>query len=205
MGTVISDRKNRRLLQNEALGQGEIGGVWQVESGVLRIDSAQPDGVLEFSHLALPGDYVGVENLVGVQGVFMVRAITPARLAPVVVEEEEQRIQLLTDAFIQRHRGSREVLNLRAGDSTVRISRLLQLLALSEQLDLSGRLACTLPSLKDMAFIVSLTPESVCRVLSSMRQTEQLQPRVSRPRTRRSTRRRASAVHAESGHAAISG
>lgn len=188
MDNFVTDRKSRRLLQNEELPQAEIHGLWQLESGALRMDSAEADGSFEFSHLALPGDYLGVENLVGLQGAIAVRAITPARLVPVIVEEEEQRIQLLTDAFIQRHRRGREVLNLRAGESAVRITRLIQLLALSEHGDVSGRLACTLPSLKDMAFIVSLTPESVCRVLSSLRQTEQLQPRVPRPRTRRSTR-----------------
>ena len=113
---------------------------------------------LEFAHLVLPGDYLGVENLVGLHSNIAVRAITPARLMPVTVLNDEQRIQILTDAFIQGHRRCREVLNLRTGESIVRITRLIHLLS-----------------------------ESVCRVLSNLRQAEQLQPRVPRPRTRRRT------------------
>ena len=118
----------------------------------MRIDSTAADGSFEFAHLALPGDYLGVENLVGMQGSLAVRAITPARLVPVMVLDEEQRIRVLTEAFIQGHRRCRE-----------------------------------LPSLKDMAFLASLTPESVCRVLSSLRQADQLQPRMRRTRVPRST------------------
>ena len=178
MDNVVTDRKSKRLLQNEELPQADIHGLWQLESGALRIDSAGADGSLEFAHLVLPGDYLGVENLVGLHSNIAVRAITPARLMPVTV---------LTDAFIQCHRRCREVLNLRTGESIVRITRLIHLLAQSEHGEVDGRIACTLPSLKDMAFLVSLTSESVCRVLSNLRQAEQLQPRVPRPRTRRRT------------------
>ena len=187
MDNVVTDRKSKRLLQNEELPQADIHGLWQLESGALRIDSAGADGSLEFAHLVLPGDYLGVENLVGLHSNIAVRAITPARLMPVTVLNEEQRIQILTDAFIQGHRRCREVLNLRTGESIVRITRLIHLLAQSEHGEVDGRIACTLPSLKDMAFLVSLTSESVCRVLSNLRQAEQLQPRVPRPRTRRRT------------------
>ena len=178
MDNVVTDRKSKRLLQNEELPQADIHGLWQLESGALRIDSAGADGSLEFAHLVLPGDYLGVENLVGLHSNIAVRAITPARLMPVTVLNDEQRIQILTDAFIQGHRRCREVLNLRTGESIVRITRLIHLLAQSEHGGVDGRIACTLPSLKDMAFLVSLTSESVCRVLSNLRQAEQLQQSI---------------------------
>lgn len=187
MDNVVTDRQSKRLLQNEELPQVDIHGLWQLESGALRIDSAGADGSFEFAHLALPGDYLGVENLVGLPSSITMRAITPARLVPVPVLDEEHRIRILTEAFMQGHRRCREVLSLRTGESSVRITRLIHLLAQSEHGELDGRIACTLPSLKDMAFLVSLTSESVCRVLSSLRQAEQLQARVPRPRTRRRT------------------
>ena len=187
MDNFVTDRTSRQLAQNEELPQADIHGLWQLESGALRIDSTAADGSFEFAHLALPGDYLGVENLVGMQGSLAVRAITPARLVPVMVLDEEQRIRVLTEAFIQGHRRCRELLGLRNGEAAVRIKRLLHLLAHSEHGDLGGRIACTLPSLKDMAFLASLTPESVCRVLSSLRQADQLQPRMRRTRVPRST------------------
>ena len=173
-----TDRMSRQLSQNEVLPEADLHALWRLESGALRIDSEAPDGRSEFAHLALPGDYLGVESLAGMPDSLTVRAITPARLVPVMVLDEEQRIRVLTEAFIQGHRRCRELLGLRNGEAAVRIRRLLHLLAHSEHGQMSARIACTLPSLKDMAFIVSMTPESVCRVLSNMRQTNQLQPRV---------------------------
>jgi CRP-like cAMP-binding protein len=173
-----TDRMSRQLSQNEVLPEADLHALWRLESGALRIDSEAPDGRSEFAHLALPGDYLGVESLAGMPDSLTVRAITPARLVPVILEEEGQRMQLLKDAIVKGHRRCREVVSLRTGEAADRIKRLLHLLAHSEHGQMSARIACTLPSLKDMAFIVSMTPESVCRVLSNMRQTNQLQPRV---------------------------
>lgn len=185
MDHLVTDRTRRQFAQNEELPQADLHGLWRLESGALRIDGAGADGRSELAHLALPGDYLGVEKLVGMRSSLTVRAITPAHLVAVPVLDEAQRIQVLTDALIRGHQRCREVLNLRTGESTQRIKRLIHLLAQHpEHGDQSGATACTLPSLKDMAFLVSLTPESVCRVLSSLRQTEQLQPRMRRPRGR---------------------
>ena len=140
----VSDRNSRQLSQNEVLPQADLHALWRLESGALRIDSEAPDGRSEFAHLALPGDYLGVESLAGMPDSLTVRAITPARLVPVILEEEGQRMQLLKDAIVKGHRRCREVVSLRTGEAADR----------------------------------SMTPESVCRVLSNMRQTNQLQPRV---------------------------
>jgi CRP-like cAMP-binding protein len=182
----VTDRKSRQLSQHEVLPQADLHALWQLESGTLRIDSAGPDGSSELTRLALPGDYLGVENLVGMQDSLTVRAITPARLVPVTLMEEGQRMQLLMDAIIKGHRRCREVLGLRTGEAAVRIKRLLHLLPHSERSgDTVGPISCVLPSLKDIASIVNLTPESVCRILSDFRQMDQLTPRV-----RKSTRSR---------------
>ncbi len=182
----VTDRKCRQLSQHEVLPQDELHALWQLESGALRIDSAGPDGSCELTRLALPGDYLGVENLVGMQDSLTVRAITPARLVPVTLMEEGQRMQLLMDAIVKGHRRCREVLSLRTGEAAVRIKRLLHLLPHSSGGD-TGPISCILPSLKDIASIVNLTPESVCRILSDFRQMDQLVPRV-----RKSTRSRTS-------------
>ncbi len=187
MDDYSTDRKSRQLSQHEVLPQTDLHALWKLESGTLRIDSAGPDGCSEFTRLALPGDYLGVENLVGMPDSLTVRAITPARLMPVILMEEGQRLQLLMDAIIKGHQRCRDVMSLRTGEAAVRIKRLLHLLPHSERSgDASGAISCTLPSLKDIASIVNLTPESVCRILNDLRKMDQLMPRV-----RKGTRSRA--------------
>lgn len=189
MGDYVTDRNGRQLSKHEVLSLDDLHALWRLESGALRIDSAGPDGSSEFTRLALPGDYVGVENLVGMQDSLTVRAITPALLVPVMLVEEGQRVQLLMDAIVKGHRRCRELLGLRTGEAVGRLKRLLKLLAGNERNgDSSGPIACILPSLKDIAFIVNLTPESVCRILGELRQMDQLVPRVrktTRPRPRK--------------------
>jgi hypothetical protein len=80
----VSDRNSRQLSQNEVLPEADLHALWRLESGALRIDSEAPDGRSEFAHLALPGDYLGVESLAGMPDSLTVRAITPARLVPVI-------------------------------------------------------------------------------------------------------------------------
>lgn len=175
----VTDRKSRQLSQHEVLSQEDLHVLWQLESGALRIDSAGPDGSSELTRLALPGDYIGVENLVGMQDSLTVRAITPARLVPVTLIEEGQRMQLLMNVIIKGHRRCREVLGLRTGEAALRIKRLLHLLTQNERDgDTGGAISCILPSLKDIASIVNLTPESVCRILNDLRKMDQLMPRV---------------------------
>lgn len=178
MNYPAMDKNTRHLMQREALSQADLQVLWRLESGVLRIDSAEPDGGGDFVRLALPGDVLGVESLVGVKDRLVVRAITPARLVLVVLLEEEQRMQLLMHAVMQGYQRCREVVSLRTDSAPVRLKRLLHMLATGDPGGTSEALACTLPSLHDMATVINAAPETVCRVLGDLRQLNLLPHRV---------------------------
>lgn len=175
MNSCVMNRQTRELLPREALSPADLQSLWRLESGALRIDSEAPGEARDFVRLALPGDLLGVEHLVGVMDGLLVRAITPTRLVPVVWLEGAPLTQLLMDAVVKGHQRCREVVSLRTGSTTVRIKRLLQMLAHGDEAGSGEPSACALPTLNDMAAIVNAAPETVCRVLASLRQLDFLQ------------------------------
>lgn len=175
MNAFLMDRQPRHLLAREALSTSDGQTLWQLASGALRIDSsATLDAPRAFVRLALPGDFLGVESLVGMTDPLWVRALTPARLVPVVVLDQSQLTQLLMDAVLKGHQRCREVVNLRTGSALERVKRLLLMLAGDGNKDSAGAACeatvCALPNLNDMAAIVNAAPETVCRVLASLRE-----------------------------------
>lgn len=173
----------RQLQQREVLPTDDIQVLWRVESGALRVDSVQLDESCSFVHLALPGDVLGMENLLGGEESFMVRALTPAALVPVYATEEDQVKQLLLDAVGKGYRRCRALVLLRTGSPQERVKQLLLMLANTDDRSVSEAAACALPSLSDMAAIVSVAPETVCRALANLRQSNFLQdcsPQISK-------------------------
>ena len=173
----------RQLQQREVLSADEIHVLWRVESGALRVDSAQLDESCSFVHLALPGDVLGMEHLLGGVESFMVRAITPVALVPVDATEEDRVKQLLLDAVGKGYLRCRALVMLRAGSPQERVKRLLLMLANTDDSSIGEAVACPLPSLSDMAAIVNVAPETVCRALANLRQSNFLQdcsPQISK-------------------------
>jgi CRP-like cAMP-binding protein len=173
----------RQLQQREVLPTDDIHVLWRVESGALRVDSAQLDESCSFVHLALPGDVLGMENLLGGVESFMVRAITPVALVPVDATDEDRVKQLLLDAVGKGYLRCRALVLLRTGSPQERVKRLLLMLANTDESGIGEAAACALPSLSDMAAIVNVAPETVCRVLANLRQSNFLQdcsPQISK-------------------------
>lgn len=175
MNSCVMNRQTRELLPREALSSADLHSLWRLESGALRIDSETPGGARDFVRLALPGDLLGVESLVGVAESLLVRAITPTRLVPVVLHDSGQLKQMLMDTIVKGHQRCRQMVSLRTGSTTVRIKRLLQMLVNGDEPGAGEHSACALPTLNDMAAIVNAAPETVCRVLGSLRQLDVLQ------------------------------
>jgi CRP-like cAMP-binding protein len=166
--------QTRRLAQREALTLTESQAVWRLESGAVRIDSAEADGPESLVRLAMPGDLLGAESLLGVEDRFMVRALTPSRL--VAVNPLAGTLpQLLMEAVVTGYRRSREMVQLRTGSAEERVKSLLVLLAAAGRVNVGDRATCALPTLSDIAGIVHIAPETVSRVLASLRQTSFLQ------------------------------
>jgi hypothetical protein len=74
--------------------------------------------------------------------------------------------RLLTEALIQARRQGRELVRLRSGGVPERVKALLLLLGSDDARD---EQVVAMPTLRDMSRIVDSSPESVSRVISSMR------------------------------------
>ena len=177
MNSLLTPRAEHALFQRETLSPTDLQSLWRLESGALRLDSQAADGGSDFVRLALPGDLLGVESLAGVTDHLTVRAITPARLRPVDLVDTTHLTQLLMETLSKVHQRCREMASLRTGSTTVRIQRLLQMLSGGGTSQASEPTRCALPTLSDMATIVNAAPETVCRVLTSLRELDFLQER----------------------------
>jgi len=175
MDSYVTPRVEHQLFQREALSSSDLHSLWRLESGALRVDSQGEDGHSEFVRLALPGDLLGVENLAGVTDKITVRAITPARLRPVDLVDKNHLTQILMEPLSRVHQRCREVASLRTGSTTVRLQRLLRML--SGQNGAGEQTVCALPTLSDMATIINAAPETVCGVMTNLREIEVLKER----------------------------
>jgi CRP-like cAMP-binding protein len=165
----------RVLGPRDTLSPTELPHLWRVESGALRIDSTDAHGASSFVKMALPGDLIGVERLVGVTDHFDVQALTTSRLLPLSLFNEADLKQLLVESVAKGYQRSRELATLRTGSTEARVQRLLVMLAHNKDGQHTAATTCALPSLGDMATIVSAARESVCRALANLRQINFLQ------------------------------
>ncbi len=155
--------------------------LWHLKSGALRMHEEDASGQTTLVGVALPGDLVGVECLVGEPPTATLRALTPCRLQCVNMGTTRELPGLLTQALQQSRRHCRDNMRLRFGPVAQRIKCLL--LMLSEQPPANGSDAdaeltpCPLPSLRDMAAVVDSAPETVSRVIGSLRRLELLHDR----------------------------
>ena len=135
---------------------GDHGQAWRVVSGAVRLDAWGPDGPM-FASLALPGDVVGAEALVGGHYAFGARALTPSVLTPWKVPRTS-----LLGLFASMQRRAADVLALRGGRAADRVAGLLRLLEGSGASATGNHIE--MPRLRDVADITDLTIETVSRV-----------------------------------------
>ncbi|MFC0348874.1 Crp/Fnr family transcriptional regulator [Undibacterium danionis] len=170
----LTHRRARQIEAREELSPQDLGLLWRIEAGTMRIDSVSEDGSLHFVRLAIAGDILGMENVAGVTEKLAIRALTPTRLVPLNVVEAPQLTPLLLESLSKAHQRCREVVSLRTGAIEDRIKRLLRILSVVET-DSDATATCNLPSLGNIAEIVHSTPETVCRVLASLRKQHVLE------------------------------
>jgi CRP-like cAMP-binding protein len=170
----LTHRRARQVDAREELSSQDLRLLWRIETGTMRIDSVSEDGSLHFVRLAIAGDILGMESVAGVTEKLTIRALTPTRLAPLNVVEEPQLMPLLLESLSKAHQRCREVVSLRTGAVEDRIRRLLRILSVVETAS-DATATCNLPSLGNIAEIVHSTPETVCRVLASLRKQHVLE------------------------------
>lgn len=148
----------------------------RVVSGALTLQPAgMPDNALL---LALPGDLLGLDALLGKPQQGAARALVFTEVEPLSqLPELAWRGLLVRSLIAQQARGA--LLNrLRSGSTPDRVRFLLLLLSGRVTLDGSPEAGegegdigteCDLPTHADIAAITDVAPETVCRVLSAMR------------------------------------
>ncbi|GAB4218057.1 MAG: hypothetical protein Fur007_22350 [Rhodoferax sp.] len=176
MKPMTSDAISRYLNAREGLAACDMAQLWRVQAGALRIDSA-PDGEpRRFMRLALPGDVIGVEQWVCSDDALNVRALTHVHLTPVQAEGAEM-MALLMETVVVAHQRCREVVSLRTGPVSQRVKTLLLMFAEHVSPQAQTAVQCELPNLADMSDILDAAPETVSRVISTMRRLDWLQER----------------------------
>jgi CRP-like cAMP-binding protein len=150
--------------------------LWRVASGALRIDSAPPGETSRFVRLALPGDVIGVEQWAGTNDHLHLRALIDSSLNPVEASGA-QMMQILMETVVVAHQRCREVVTLHSGPVAQRIKALLLMFAQGRRAGNGSVADCPVPYLADLSDIVDAAPETVSRVLGSMREHDFLQDR----------------------------
>ena len=144
--------------------------LWRVKSGALRVSCADSNQVIL---LALPGDMIGVEQIVGSTHECYTQPIVRSVLVRLDAEVAPHSHDLLREAVLQSRRQCIEMTQLRSGQIGERVRLLVSKLTANDRDVASANDDnCDMPSLRVTADIVGSTPESVCRALSAMRQAQ---------------------------------
>jgi len=139
-----------------------------IVAGAMRLDL--PAGDDSALHLALPGDLLGFEQLIGLPQSTCGRAIVETVIAPLGAVPEGLRQELLIRQLAASHRRTAEQGRLRFGPASERIRALLLMLAQHEHAA-DEPMCCELPRLSDIAALTDTAPETASRVLSSLRRS----------------------------------
>ena len=145
---------------------GEFGQVWRVTEGMFRLERLGTDG-LSLVQLALPGDLLGVESLCAEPYAYTVTAITESKAVLQATKGELSRFGVVAKAYLQQQRRTHDMMKLRGGPVNERLAHFLKLLARNEdgsERELDRR---DLPILKEVAAIVDIATETVCRELNA--------------------------------------
>ncbi|MEX8493282.1 Crp/Fnr family transcriptional regulator [Sphaerotilus sp.] len=139
-----------------------------IVAGAMRLDL--PAGDDSALHLALPGDLLGFEQLIGQPQSTCGRAIVETVIAPLGAVPEGSRQDLLIRQLAASHRRAAEQGRLRFGPASERIRALLLMLAQPDHAH-AEPMCCELPRLSDIAALTDTAPETASRVLSSLRRS----------------------------------
>lgn len=146
---------------------GDEGQAWYVQSGAVRLDAMGPEG-LTFAALAVTGDVIGTDALVGGHYAFEAHALTPCVLTPWKLSRTTPVLELMS--AVQRR--AAEVVALRCGSAEERVARLVRLLGNDGVQRNTTSFRVLTPRLRDVADITNLAPETVSRIANATRRVQ---------------------------------
>jgi CRP-like cAMP-binding protein len=145
---------------------GEYGPVWRITEGMFRLERVGHDG-LSLVQLGLPGDLLGVEALCAEPYAYTITAVTTGQAKLVDAGHELSRFGIVAKAYLQQQRRTHDMMKLRSGPVNERLAHFLKLLAHKadgSEYELDRR---DLPVLKEVASILDVATETVCRELNA--------------------------------------
>lgn len=111
--------------------------------------------------VALPGDLLGVEQALAISSDLVATALTEVVFRPTMADSVST---LLATALLQSRRQSSEMDRLRTGPIAARVQYLIEMLRSAASED-----DCVTPRLHHAAAVVECTPETICRLFTSLR------------------------------------
>lgn len=153
---------------------------WQVVSGTVRLDQPM-DPRTRFVQITLAGELLGTEAWLQLPHLHTALALTDCCLRPLAAPEPDALPLWLGHALCQQAQRTSDMVSLRTGSAPERVRRLLLLLSPGPGVNPErGASDHALPRIKDMAAITDVAPETVSRVLSSLRRSQVLHARHTR-------------------------
>jgi CRP-like cAMP-binding protein len=151
---------------------GQMGPVYRVTHGSVRLDRMFHDGHVAFANLAIAGDLIGAEVLLNQSYGFEAYALTDCE-----IEEWKEPSYLWVESFAKElmkvSQRQTDAVSLRCGPAMERILKLIQLI---QDPSSEAYSKVVFPRLKDVAEITDLTIETVSRCISALRKQGVLTP-----------------------------
>ncbi|MEY4726004.1 MAG: hypothetical protein RLZ36_631 [Pseudomonadota bacterium] len=145
---------------------GESAKLWRVKEGVLRLDQVAHDSSI-LVQLVFPGDLVGVEALCAEPYAYTITALTSCKLAAESVECDYNRFAAVAQGFMQQQDRTRDMMRMRTGPVRERLAYFLKLLSQNANGSTRKLERSELPSQKEIAVILDVASETVCRELNA--------------------------------------
>ena len=141
--------------QSVLFHEKDTGPVWRLVKGCMRLDRSIGSRT-QLVHLALPGDWLGLDVLCGGEYQLQAQALTDCVLERAYVDAVNP--QLWSKAWLQQQQRLVLMTQLRTGRVAKRLMVLLDLLNQS-----MNSTTFALPTLREMAEVIDATTETVCR------------------------------------------
>lgn len=144
--------------------EGDLGTLWRIEQGAVLLQKTTHDGVA-MVQLALPGDILGLEGLCNKPYTNTAVALIDSTLSRQFAGTDGGLFAVVAEAYLQQQQRMHDMSMLRTGTVASRLRHLLALLSRDKRgaqrmLDRSA-----LPTLREMAQIIDIADETICREL----------------------------------------